>query len=126
LILEGQGQARSHLKSNIPWSHEWGPVQAKAITHRSREVARDFASTVHRKLIDRPKTERHGEVRASSRRGHKLAGMTILSGPIGAGKTAVSKELITLWSGPLALSRAINSGHSWSSAPRATGAKTSA
>jgi chloramphenicol 3-O-phosphotransferase len=57
---------------------------------------------VHRKLIDRPKTERHGEVRASSRRGHKLAGVTILSGPIGAGKTAVSKELITLWSGPLA------------------------
>ena len=27
LILEGQGQARSHLKSNVPWSHEWGPVQ---------------------------------------------------------------------------------------------------
>jgi chloramphenicol 3-O-phosphotransferase len=28
--------------------------------------------------------------------------VTILSGPIGAGKTAVSKELIALWSGPLA------------------------
>src|SRR5208283_3496835 len=27
LILEGQGQARLHLKSNDPWSHEWGPVQ---------------------------------------------------------------------------------------------------
>ena len=27
LILEGQRQARSHLKSNVPWSHEWGPVQ---------------------------------------------------------------------------------------------------
>jgi hypothetical protein len=27
LILEGQGQARSHLKFNVPWSHEWGPVQ---------------------------------------------------------------------------------------------------
>ncbi|MGA7196794.1 hypothetical protein, partial [Roseiarcus sp.] len=26
LILEGQGQARSHLKSNVPWSHKWGPV----------------------------------------------------------------------------------------------------
>ena len=26
LILEGQGQARLHLKSNAPWSHEWGPV----------------------------------------------------------------------------------------------------
>ena len=25
-ILEGQGQARLHLKSNDPWSHEWGPV----------------------------------------------------------------------------------------------------
>ena len=31
-----------------------------------------------------------------------MAGVTILSGPIGAGKTAVSKELIPLWSGPLA------------------------
>ena len=28
LILEGQGQARSHLKSNAPWSHEWGPVHS--------------------------------------------------------------------------------------------------
>ena len=28
LILEGQGQARSHLKSNVPWSHKWGPVQS--------------------------------------------------------------------------------------------------
>ena len=27
MILEGQGQARSHLKSNVPWSHKWGPVQ---------------------------------------------------------------------------------------------------
>ena len=24
LILEGQGQARLHLKSKISWSHEWG------------------------------------------------------------------------------------------------------
>jgi chloramphenicol 3-O-phosphotransferase len=31
-----------------------------------------------------------------------VAGVTILSGPIGAGKTAVSKELIALWLGPLA------------------------
>jgi 2OG-Fe(II) oxygenase superfamily len=30
ILLEGQGQARSHLKSNIPWSHEWGPVQSVA------------------------------------------------------------------------------------------------
>src|SRR5271166_3297448 len=29
LILEGQGQARLHLKSNPPWSREWGPVQRK-------------------------------------------------------------------------------------------------
>ncbi len=28
LILEGQGQERLHLKSNPPWSHEWGPVHA--------------------------------------------------------------------------------------------------
>jgi len=27
LIFEGQGQARLHLNSNYPWSHEWGPVQ---------------------------------------------------------------------------------------------------
>jgi transposase-like protein len=26
LILEGQRQARSHLKFNPSWSHEWGPV----------------------------------------------------------------------------------------------------
>jgi len=31
-----------------------------------------------------------------------MAEVTILSGPIGAGKTAVSKELIALWSAPLA------------------------
>jgi chloramphenicol 3-O-phosphotransferase len=31
-----------------------------------------------------------------------MARLVILSGPIGAGKTAVSKELIALWSGPLA------------------------
>lgn len=31
-----------------------------------------------------------------------MAGVTILSGPIGAGKTAVSKELIALLPGPLA------------------------
>src|SRR6202030_747435 len=28
LILEGQRQARLHLKFNDPWSHEWGPVQS--------------------------------------------------------------------------------------------------
>jgi chloramphenicol 3-O-phosphotransferase len=32
----------------------------------------------------------------------EVARVTILSGPIGAGKTAVSKELIALWTGPLA------------------------
>ena len=30
LILEGQRQARLHLKFNDPWSHEWGPVQFSA------------------------------------------------------------------------------------------------
>ena len=30
LILEGQGQARSHLKFNPSWSHEWGPVHPNA------------------------------------------------------------------------------------------------
>ena len=28
LILEGQRQARSNLKFNPSWSHEWGPVQS--------------------------------------------------------------------------------------------------
>ena len=55
-----------------------------------------------------------------------MAGVTILSGPIGAGKTAVSKELIALWSAPLAYIEGDQSGRSWSSEPRATGAKTSA
>jgi hypothetical protein len=29
LILEGQGQARSHLKFNNHWSPEWGPVHSQ-------------------------------------------------------------------------------------------------
>ena len=32
LILEGQRQARSHLKFNPSWSHEWGPVQIQPMT----------------------------------------------------------------------------------------------
>jgi hypothetical protein len=35
LILEGQGQARLHLKSKISWSHEWGPVQLPTHTWRT-------------------------------------------------------------------------------------------
>ena len=30
MILEGQRQARSHLKFNPSWSHEWGPVHPNA------------------------------------------------------------------------------------------------
>ena len=30
MILEGQGQARLHLKSNRPWSHQWGPVHSRS------------------------------------------------------------------------------------------------
>ncbi len=55
-----------------------------------------------------------------------MAGVTILSGPIGSGKTAVSQELIALWAPRSPISRAINSGLSWLSAPKATGARTSA
>src|SRR5208282_4420263 len=43
LILEGQGQARLHLKSNPSWSHERGPVQApppSLPTLRPRKPAR--------------------------------------------------------------------------------------
>src|SRR5208337_1472111 len=31
LILERQEQARLHLKSNPPWSHQWGPVHPPAV-----------------------------------------------------------------------------------------------
>src|SRR5208282_1972847 len=34
LILEGQGQARLHLKFNDPWSHEWGPVHSNLTSRR--------------------------------------------------------------------------------------------
>jgi hypothetical protein len=37
LILEGQGQARLHLKPNPSWSHEWGPVHSGAIGASSTE-----------------------------------------------------------------------------------------
>jgi transposase-like protein len=30
LIFEGQEQARLHLKSKLPWSQQWGPVQFDA------------------------------------------------------------------------------------------------
>src|SRR5208282_4415174 len=36
LILEGQGQARLHLKFNPSWSYEWGPVHT---THVNPNVA---------------------------------------------------------------------------------------
>jgi hypothetical protein len=39
LILEGQGQARLHLKSNDPWSHEWGPVHLIVIFLHTRGIA---------------------------------------------------------------------------------------
>jgi hypothetical protein len=29
LILEGQRQARLHLKFNDPWSRKWGPVHPR-------------------------------------------------------------------------------------------------
>src|SRR5208282_1285755 len=42
LILEGQGQARLHLKSNPSWSHEWGPVQTASRTSVLRLAANDL------------------------------------------------------------------------------------
>ena len=46
LILEGQGQARLHLKSKDPWSHEWGPVHIAA-----RTLARSpICDQLHRRL----------------------------------------------------------------------------
>ena len=54
-----------------------------------------------------------------------MAGLTILSGPIGAGKTAVSKELIARSPDPLAY---IEGDQFWPFLVKraATGAKTSA
>src|SRR5271163_3892354 len=46
LILEGQGQARLHLKFNPSWSYEWGPVQslgalAEGVIHSYTPIGRD-------------------------------------------------------------------------------------
>ena len=38
LILEGQRQARSHLKFNPSWSHEWGPVHQFIMQRRRYEA----------------------------------------------------------------------------------------
>lgn len=35
LIFDGQGQARLHLKSKPPWSHQWGPVHSEAVSTHS-------------------------------------------------------------------------------------------
>src|SRR5208337_2163219 len=44
LILEGQGQARLHLKFNPSWSYEWGPVQTATLYAKIGQltVERDF------------------------------------------------------------------------------------
>ena len=39
LILEGQGQARLHLKSNPPWSHQSGPVHNAALSARKTSIS---------------------------------------------------------------------------------------
>ena len=39
LIFEGQEQARLHLKSNDPWSHEWGPLQSTSAVFGSAIMA---------------------------------------------------------------------------------------
>ncbi|MGC9959347.1 hypothetical protein, partial [Roseiarcus sp.] len=39
LILEGQRQARSHLKFNPSWSHEWGPVQFVQPDNEGRKIS---------------------------------------------------------------------------------------
>jgi hypothetical protein len=44
-MVRRQGQARSHLKSNVPWSHEWGPVQSSSQS-RSETLGGPFAVTL--------------------------------------------------------------------------------
>jgi hypothetical protein len=44
-ILEGQGQARSHLKFiNPSWSHEWGPVQVANANKNSYTIVTPTAA----------------------------------------------------------------------------------
>src|SRR5208337_2067527 len=38
LILEGQGQARLHLKFNPSWSYEWGPVHSSNASSKSANL----------------------------------------------------------------------------------------
>ena len=59
MILEGQGQARSHLKSNVPWSHKWGPVQTHAYALKSTCVGTLFRPDYRRHflLILPPRTQ---------------------------------------------------------------------
>ena len=45
LILEGQGQARLHLKFNDPWSHEWGPVHSRWRPKVRRQFGAPFCAT---------------------------------------------------------------------------------
>ena len=65
MILEGQGQARSHLKSNVPWSHKWGPVHIwqfmrgnwlSNLVFETYDDIIDAACDAWRKLIAQPET----------------------------------------------------------------------
>ena len=59
LILEGQGQARSHLKSNVPWSHEWGPVQIQLSSRPDPQPFHSGAASGHPADIQ---AETHGRI----------------------------------------------------------------
>jgi hypothetical protein len=52
LILEGQRQARLHLKFNDPWSHEWGPVHSERDTSPYEQLAAVFAAAGDRDDAD--------------------------------------------------------------------------
>ena len=53
MILEGQGQARSHLKSNVPWSHKWGPVHVAQFDTLRLRLIKIAARVVEMKTIIR-------------------------------------------------------------------------
>jgi hypothetical protein len=95
LLLSSSASDERRFRSNGSGPREELPAESPS---RDRERATAGDRSILRQAVG----GEDDDVCASPRPGQKVAGVTILSGPIGAGKTAVSKELIPLWSGPLA------------------------
>jgi chloramphenicol 3-O-phosphotransferase len=95
LLLSSSASDERRFRSNGSGPREELPAESPS---RDRERATAGDRSILRQAVG----GEDDDVCASPRPGQKVAGVTILSGPIGAGKTAVSKELIALWSAPLA------------------------